>query len=188
MAARIPLVAVHCSGTQARQISTCKDFYQARLTVTKRSLLLSPIILASRIKPLRASRQVAAMPGRLLDAHVHVWAPAEDARLGKFPYYVSSSIGRFQALMVVAGHVTSCSNLVTARYDSCIRFQGSTRMRDQPNLGRGICIVAARALQLHQARHQCRQTENVYSERHRTAAVLIFYAGPDARQQKCRSE
>ena len=28
------------------------------------------------------------MPWKLIDAHVHVWAPVEDARAGKYPYYV----------------------------------------------------------------------------------------------------
>jgi hypothetical protein len=66
---------------------------------SRRAALLAPALLqaplpsytsvARRPRSQQAAAAAAAMPARLIDAHVHVWASAEDARAGRYPYYVS---------------------------------------------------------------------------------------------------
>lgn len=67
----------------------------SRRTVLWRSLILSnsSSILSQQQQqqPRRANIQAAAMPNKLVDAHVHVWAPVQDARSGKYPFFVSGS-------------------------------------------------------------------------------------------------
>lgn len=67
---------------------------------SRRTLLLGSCILANsssnsmqvptQSQPRMSIVQAASvMPNTLIDAHVHVWASVDDARSGKYPYYVS---------------------------------------------------------------------------------------------------
>lgn len=87
----MPPIAVPCSLPRAstRLVHNTPRSHLVFQPTTRRSFVLSSLILANSSGQLWASTQPAAMASQLLDAHVHVWAPVEDARSGKFPYYVS---------------------------------------------------------------------------------------------------
>jgi hypothetical protein len=67
----------------------------SRRTVLWGSLILSnnssSFLSQQQRQPQRASLQAAAMHSKRIDAHVHVWASVQDARSGKYPYFVSDT-------------------------------------------------------------------------------------------------
>lgn len=73
-----PFALLKCSKTQPVQLSS------------RRTILWGAVILPNSRSIQPQHQRAAAMPGKLIDAHVHVWASVEDARSGKYPYYVSS--------------------------------------------------------------------------------------------------
>lgn len=87
-----PLCATFARSCNRTTIPSTSCDKESSVQATTRRIVLSGLVLGSSTHPLkrRATTQAAAaMPGKLIDAHVHVWAGVEDARSGKFPYYVS---------------------------------------------------------------------------------------------------
>jgi hypothetical protein len=81
--------------------STRPSNARASAAASRRSVLLAAPLLADLNSSstrrtgatVATAAAAASMPQhRLIDAHVHVWASAEDARSGRFPYYVSRSV------------------------------------------------------------------------------------------------
>lgn len=88
-----PFTSPKCSKTQPVQLSS------------RRTILWGAVILPNSRSIQPQHHRAAAMPGKLIDAHVHVWASVEDARSGKYPYYVSSqrSSGQHDGFHVEVG-------------------------------------------------------------------------------------
>jgi hypothetical protein len=76
--------------------TSCTNESPLQASTTRRIVLSGLGVLGSSTHPLQRKQRgsttqavAAAMPAKLIDAHVHVWAAVEDARSGKYPYYVS---------------------------------------------------------------------------------------------------
>lgn len=90
-----PFCAASARSCHRNTIPLTSCIKESPVQATTRRIVLSSLVLGSSThqRTQRATTQAAAaMPGKLIDAHVHVWAAVDDARSGKFPYYVSAFV------------------------------------------------------------------------------------------------